>query len=498
MIATADSSFVHAFAHNGRWYAYDVNTNDLLEVDAALGPVLAALTSDYPDRELARLTVEIGREAVGGAMAEVKEAQRDEGLFSCHRPRIVSRRLTDADRAAYESRLSHLILSVTEDCNLACRYCPQAARRARPQAPRPGAMSLDTALQALTYFAGRCRDAASPAVSFYGGEPLLRFDLIAEVVAYARGRRAWPRLKFIIDTNGTAMDDKVAELVAREKLYLQISLDGPAPVHDRWRVRRDGRGSHAAVVAGLQRVLRRDPSAAERISLRVTAAPPVDLDVLAEWFGNFAPFRQLGLGQQPHLRFSLADLSWKGDTSTQDGNSLQPQVSAAYARWIDACACDRRAGLDPVTRQLFDGSVIAFYHRSRGRLPEQLVPGGCCQPGVRRLVVAPDGHFGPCERSSVAFRIGHAESGIDGGRVAGLVADFSRALGDRCRECWAVRLCSVCYAALTRQDEMGELVLREEFCVRSRERAATSLRGYADLLGRNDKAGAFLSETITS
>ncbi|MHB8077806.1 MAG: hypothetical protein ACYDIE_00945 [Candidatus Krumholzibacteriia bacterium] len=142
LAGTAPPPFVHPFAHDGRWYTYDVNSNELLEVDAALGRTLLALTSPRPNRELACLVAVLGREPVAGALAEIAQARREEGLFLSRRPRIEPRVLTDADRVAYDTRLSHLILAVTDDCNLACRYCPQAAAGGPPPRPRPARSPL--------------------------------------------------------------------------------------------------------------------------------------------------------------------------------------------------------------------------------------------------------------------------------------------------------------------------------------------------------------------
>jgi len=374
--ATIPPPFVRVFAHDGRWHAYDVNSNQLLDVDAALGRTLLALTLARPPRGLERLAAELGRSSVAGALAEIAQARREEGLFLAHRPRIVPRRLTDADRAAYGTKLSHLILAVTDDCNLACGYCPQASARARPGAARPRYLPRDIALRALAHFATRCGDTASPAVSFYGGEPLLRPDLIADVVRTARARRDWPELRFIIDTNGTLLDDDAADLVARERLHLQISLDGPPPTHDRWRVFPDGRGSHAAVIAGLRRVLRRDPSAAGRISFQVTAAPPVDLDLLAEWFGDLRAFNELGFTGQPHLRLNFADLASCAPAGAGADAAAGPRPSRVRTRWLDACASGHRDSLDPIARGGVQPRRRRALPRLLGRTPVRSVL--CC------------------------------------------------------------------------------------------------------------------------
>ncbi|MHB8077807.1 MAG: hypothetical protein ACYDIE_00950 [Candidatus Krumholzibacteriia bacterium] len=315
------------------------------------------------------------------------------------------------------------------------------------------------------------------------------------MVRTARARRDWPELRFILDTNGTLLDDDAADLIARERLYLQVSLDGPPVAHDRWRMFRDGRGSHAAVLAGLRRLLRRDPTAADRLSFQVTVAPPVDLDLLAEWFGDRRAFGELGCAAPPHVRVNFADLAACAPAGSGADAASAPRPSRARARWLDACASGRRDGLDPLTRSLLDPAAIRFYHRPRRALPEAVVPGGCCLPGQRRLLATTDGRYQPCERTAARLTIGNVAGGPDFVRVGSLVAAFSRAVGERCRGCWAVRLCGLCYAALESAGRRQELVLREEVCVNARQQAESMLRLYADLTARGPAAGAFLADT---
>ncbi len=489
MISDVGIPFVHAFAHRERWYAYDVNTNDLLEIDQALGRTLMALSSARPESAVGRLTVDIGREPVAAALAEIVEARRSDGLFVAERPRIVPRSLAAAEWAQYDSGLSHLVLIVTEDCNLACRYCPQAA--VRPESPRR--MPLSVARQALTHFAERCRDVEAPAVSFYGGEPLLRLKLIEQVIGCARAHPAWPPFLFKIDTNGTLLGEAAIELIAREKIHLQVSLDGPRRTHDRWRVRRDGRGTHAAVMTGLHRLLERDPSAAERISFQVTNAPPHELQEVAAWFEDFEPFRAAGIDRPPNVRVSLADFSWQGaEIAREDGGALTSQAGCLREQWLRACSLDWRETLSPITRGLFDPEAIRFYHRSRCLLSGEISPGGCCLPGVRRVAVRPDGHLAPCERGRLGMKLGQLPGWIERERVSGLMTEFDAALAGRCSGCWAVRLCDLCFASLGPEEFGDEPVLPARCCEESRLAADWMLRHYADLMRHN---GKFLEAT---
>ncbi len=493
--ATTDSvghPFVHVVSHGARWLAYDVNTNALLEVDETLGRVLGALSVGRAGAALEGVARERGREAVGAALAEIGQAQRDEGLFLARRPRVAPPAFGPAERAACDSGLKHLVLSVTSDCNLACRYCPQA--RAREGGATPRAMPVTTALRALDVFADRCRDTERPVVSFYGGEPLLRLPLIRAVIDRAKRKGGGFAPEFVVDTNATLIDDEAADLVARERLRLQVSLDGPSAAHDRWRSDRAGRGTHAAALAGLERVLRRDPSAARRVTLQATLADGDALEERGAWFARLR--RELAPDGGRQLRAEPAALP-AGEEGAAGRTRRAGALARARRRWLGACAAGRRGGSDPVARALSEPAVIRFYHRSRRPLPDAVAPGGCCLPGVRRLHARPDGVLEPCERLATALPIGTAARGIDTGQIEALGEAWAAATTGRCEGCWALRLCGLCFAALFKGAD-GRLFLAPGACDDARSRAEGTLRLYADLmlLGRN--AAGFLAESMIS
>ena len=139
-------------------------------------------------------------------------------------------------------------------------------------------------------------------VSFYGGEALLELDLIERVIAVGRKHPRGQDAMFIIDTNGVLLNDQAIDLVVREKVFLQISVDGPKSLHDRNRVDAQGNGTLATILGNLDRLLDRDPMAHQRLSFIATMAPPVDLVEMADFFANFPPFIKHGIQSQPSLR----------------------------------------------------------------------------------------------------------------------------------------------------------------------------------------------------
>lgn len=214
--------------------------------------------------------------------------------------------LIDADSSvAYDllalklrTRLSHLrnilglaIFVVTLRCEHSCPYC-QVSRQSEDR--RAFDMSRETALKALDLLF------ASPArtikIEFQGGEPLLNFDLIKEIVAQAGSRAAasGKTVEFVIATNLALLDDEVLAFCKANGVLLSTSLDGPADLHDRNRPRPGG-NSHALATAGIRRaqdVLGHDRVAALMTTTKASLARAPDI---------IAEYRRLGL-QEIFLR----------------------------------------------------------------------------------------------------------------------------------------------------------------------------------------------------
>jgi len=150
--------------------------------------------------------------------------------------------------------LRALCLNITDRCNLGCLYC-----FARSDDPGAGSMhmSSDTASKALEVLFSLSPPEAVLQVDFFGGEPLLNFEVVKRTVAQAR-KMAEERnqiIRFTATTNGTLFNDEITEFLNREDFSVIISLDGPPEIHDRNRPFRDGSPSQERVLSGAGRFL---------------------------------------------------------------------------------------------------------------------------------------------------------------------------------------------------------------------------------------------------
>ena len=230
---TTGTTLSHVFRHNGAWYFYDTVTDHIYECDEIAASVISVLDNINTVTIRAALDEKWGAENVTAACNEVKELQLATQALTGRKVSIVEHCPCCYEKAVYETELEHLQLNVTEQCNLRCQYCPYTKGRVGYHSHNNAYMSVETAIAATSFFLDHSRGCSTPAVSFYGGEPLLCFDLIRKVVTLIRERQENREFLIYLDTNGVLIDDEIAAYVNREKINLQVSLDGPKHIHDR-------------------------------------------------------------------------------------------------------------------------------------------------------------------------------------------------------------------------------------------------------------------------
>ncbi|MBU0740804.1 radical SAM protein [bacterium] len=488
--------FCHVFTSGERHYAYDVNSGDVVEID----PPTAIVLAGSPGGSNATVSTDALRDARG----RVVVARADQGLFLSHRPGTLTACETCHDASGYDGDVGQLTLSISDQCNLRCRYCLHGNDLDWVRPHRDARMTPRTARAAVREFLRRSRRATAPSISFYGGEPLLAPDLIHEVVALVRREGPRDDYRFNIDTNGTLLDAETVSLIVDEGLNLQVSLDGPPHIHDRYRRYRGGGPTHEAIMGGLRRLMRASSRAHELLRFQVTLLPPGNLEEIAAYFRGFPLYGEFGCAEEPSLGINAADLTGADLTTLGiaggDFAAFAADMDAARIRYVEARVAGHDDAPDLVLRALFDGDLITFYHRHRGRLGDAISPGGCCRPGQRRLHVRADGVYQPCERVGDGLVIGDVERGIDLAAVDDLWHRFAGALGERCLDCWACRLCPLCFTALAEgwRCDGGGATVSAARCDNARARLERTLRTYVELVERNPRSLDFLETSTVS
>lgn len=313
------------------------------------------------------------------------------------------------------SRPLTLTLCLTRNCNLRCRYCYAGRKIAH-------SMAWETAQQAIDLGISEAKQHGSSLdLSFFGGEPLLEWELLQRCYEYlhARGGELVSPPRFGITTNTTLLTaDKLAWMAERDFL-VGLSVDGNAAMHNMNRRYADGSGSHAEAAAAL-RLIRDYPALRRKV---VCVVNPANCHLLAEGVAWLHEQVESPIGLNLDFWHEWTDAEF--DTLTAELEKVQQTMLAAY-----------RAG----TRVPDVENII-------GKIHTHLNGKGCsrCRIGEQEIAVSADGNLFPCSRlvgeaDNPALTFGHVSTGIDRAKQNYLIATRGNAtpacklcgLRDRC------------------------------------------------------------------
>lgn len=257
--------------------------------------------------------------------------------------------------------------------------------------------------------------------SFFGGEPLLCFDLMKEIIEYIRGKERELRrpVRFGVTSNGILLTQSILDFFEEEDVDLCISIDGPAPVHNLNRCYKGGHGSFKEVVRNLRLAIK------QLGTLQVNAVyGPKTIDSLME---SISFFTQLGVSVI-HLNPDIR-ASWKEDTF--------PKIRETYMQIASYYIQSYQQGQE-IAINLIDGKIIVFLKGGYDVADR-------CGMGETEWGFAPSGNIYPCERligedSDSLLCLGNVHTGLDSVRRCSLL----KQRGNRNEECKACDLQKYC------------------------------------------------------
>lgn len=245
---------VHVYKNNGYNLALDVNSGSVHVVDDVvydLIPVLEdAVKNKSTGAELLSLAKDALREAgavypeeeIAEAVSELAELADADMLYTedIYEPYI-------QDFKNRETVVKALCLHIAHDCNLACKYC--FAEEGEYHGKR-AVMSYEVGKKALDFLVANSGSRVNLEVDFFGGEPLMNWQVVKDLVAYGRSLEEpfHKKFRFTLTTNGVLLNDEIMEFANKEMANIVLSIDGRKEVHDFMRPHRGGQGSYDEIV----------------------------------------------------------------------------------------------------------------------------------------------------------------------------------------------------------------------------------------------------------
>lgn len=415
----SDIPIIKLFVVGRKYYVYDAYCNEILCISKELYLSLQRLLEKGIDAFIRQENTSVVQKDIRLLM--------ERGYLS---PPFVSE-IARTDDSLIEEMLSRclsaLILQVTQNCNFSCRYCLYVQDSHPNRTHSTEKMSIETAKQSVDFMFDHAQDSHEITLSFYGGEPLLNFEVIRDTVIYAEQKFAHKQVTFHTTINGSLLSKEIIAFLVEHNFYLMVSLDGPKHLNDKHRKFRDsGCGTFDIVYKNILKIKEMDEDYFRR---NVRFMSVYFLDENTEEIQSF--FKEIGISAS-HVNIVPAYLS--GIDYGYDALSLAKRAPKDNSNLISKATGERYKKVLSEHTKLFP-----VFH-----------PGGACVPGVTKLFVNTSGCFYPCEKvvESDYLSIGNLENGFDIEKVRKF-ANIGRATDEDCKSCWAMRFCNMCIVHCT-------------------------------------------------
>ena len=421
---------IHQYKNNGYDIIMDINSGSVHVADDVVYDAVEYLSGKLPDMERPKPIPEPLKEEVRARLSDVYESQDIEDALSDIQELIDNEELFTKDVyreyvTDFKNRktvVKALCLHIAHDCNLACQYC--FAEEGEYHGRR-ALMSFEVGKKALDFLIANSGSRRNLEVVFFGGEPLMNWQVVKQLVEYGRSQEKIhnKHFRFTLTTNGVLLNDEIMEFCNREMGNVVLSLDGRKEVNDKMRPFRNGAGSY---------------------------------DLIVPKFRKFADSRDQanyyvrGTFTRNNLDFSrdvlhFADLGFKQ-------MSIEPVVASP-----DKPYAIREEDL-PTILQEYDilakeyvkrhkeGRGFQFFHfmidLNQGPCVAKRLSG--CGSGTEYLAVTPWGDLYPCHQfvGQEDFLLGNVDQGITNTKVRDEFKLCNVYAKDKCRDCFARFYCS--------------------------------------------------------
>ena len=408
----------------------DVNSGSVHSVDALLYDAVEVLAKIVPDMEKPMPLTDDQKKAVREALVCKYSAEDIEDALSDIQELIDAEELFAADIykdyvidfKKRQTVVKALCLHIAHDCNLACKYC--FAEEGEYHGCR-ALMSFEVGKKALDFLIANSGNRINLEVDFFGGEPLMNWNVVKQLVEYGRSQEKEhnKKFRFTLTTNGVLLNNEIMEFCNREMSNVVLSLDGRPEVNDRMRPFRNGKGSYELIVPKFQEFAK---SRGEKDYFVRGTFTRNNLD-----FGNdVLHYADLGfekLSMEPVVAAPEEPYSIREEDL--------PQIMDEY---------DRLAK-EFVKRQK-EGRGFKFFHfmldLSQGPCVAKRLSG--CGSGTEYLAVTPWGDLYPCHQfvGNEEFLLGNVDTGVVNTKVRDEFKLCNVYAKEKCKNCFARFYCS--------------------------------------------------------
>lgn len=409
---------IHQYKSNGYNIVLDVNSGAVHVVDEVTYDVISLFEELDADSITAKLSQEYPEEDIREVIEEVRQLKEDGQLFT----EDIYQPFVEKFKETRQTVVKALCLHIAHDCNLACKYC--FAEEGEYHGGR-AMMSFEVGKKALDFLVANSGNRVNLEVDFFGGEPLMNWDVVKQLVEYGRSleKANNKKFRFTLTTNGVLLNDEIMEYLNKEMSNVVLSLDGRKEVNDNMRPFRTGKGSYDLIVPKFQKL------ADSRNQTDYYVRGTFTRDNL-DFSEDVKHFADLGFKQM-----SIEPVVGPEEDPYSIREQDLPQIMEEY---------DKLA-LEYIKREK-EGNGFNFFHfmidLNQGPCVYKRLSG--CGSGTEYLAVTPWGDFYPCHQfvGNEDFLMGNVDEGITRDDLVGTFSNCNVYSKEKCKNCFAKFYCS--------------------------------------------------------
>ena len=412
---------IHQYKLGGYNIVLDVCSGGVHIVDDIAYDIIAMFESESRDKIIKQTSEkypDVEKKEIEECYDQIAELKADGTLFAPDTFEPMAGVLKEKTSGVVKA----LCLHVAHTCNLNCAYC--FASQGKYNGDRQ-IMSFETGKRALDFLIENSGTRKNLEVDFFGGEPLMNWDVVKKLVEYARSieKEKGKNFRFTLTTNGILVDDEVIEFSNREMSNVVLSLDGRKEIHDRYRVDYAGNGSWEQIVPKFQKFVEARGGKNYYMRGTFTHANP-------DFLKDIEKMLELGFTELSMEPVVCAP----GDESELTADDM-PIIFEQYEKLAEL-----------MLKRKEEGKPFTFYHYMI-----DLTGGPCiykrisgCGSGTEYMAVTPWGDLYPCHQfvGDEKFKLGDIWTGVTNKECQCQFAECNVYEREECRQCWARLYCS--------------------------------------------------------
>lgn len=494
------------FNTNINRYYYDVGTGKVLNLDDGTYKILQYLFDKNDHRTLIDFNNSLDK-FLKEEILEFENVIEKENLFlapklkkletSFHNERLEE--LVDKD-------LHQIILELTGTCNLRCSYCLYNEQSDLSRNFNNRMMSKEVAKAAIDYI-NKHSNNKKIGITFYGGEPLIQFDLLKWCIEYAQKTIKNKEVTFSLTTNLTLVTKEIAEYLATvDNLSILGSLDGPEQVHNQYRKYINGKGSFDDSIRGFRHLVEAfDKNSKNTLGINAVFAPPYTyekIELINNFFNSeeyFTKDKKIRLeyvgGDAINDIDHIKELMKNTDYLDNNGNFID---SLSY--WGEnqfKIFNGESEKFDNICMYTLSRKLYSIHSRAISRKPMERYPfNGCCVPCSRKIYIDTQGKFYICEKIGNSPSVGDVYSGVNMEKLKKYyINDYSEKSTEDCSKCWAIRFCKHCYAPIYNEEGL-DINSKKMLCDSMRFQVEKEFILYHSILEKKPEKLRFLNDIV--